>query len=147
MASNVYNNFLQKLLLAYLVTGADIRVALLMTNTTADTDKDAMNFVDDIGTLDECDATGYARIALASEASNVDDTNDRAEFDATDVSFTGLSGDATRAIQGALIIKHVTDDTDSIPIAFIDFASDIPATATQIDVPWNAEGILQAAQA
>ena len=62
MASNVFNNFLQKLLLSYLVTGADIRVALLMTNTTADMDKDAMNFVDDITTLDECDATGYARV-------------------------------------------------------------------------------------
>lgn len=48
MASNNFNNFLQKLLLSYLVTGADIRVALLMTNTTADMDKDAMNFVDDI---------------------------------------------------------------------------------------------------
>ena len=147
MASNVFNNFLQKLLAAYLVTGADIRIALVMTNTTCDTDKDAINFVANITTLDECDASGYARIALGSEASNVDDTNDRAEFDATDVSFTGLGGDATRAIQGALIIKFVTDDTDSIPIAFIDFASDIPATATQIDVPFSSEGILQVSQA
>ena len=123
----------------------DIRVALLMTNTTADTEVDAMTFVNQYGTLDECDATGYARVALASEAATADDANDRAEFDATDSSFTGLSGDATRATQGALIYKHVTNDTDSIPICFIDFSADIPTTATQIDVPWNAEGILQLA--
>lgn len=147
MANNAFNNALQKILLAYLVTGADIRVALLMTNTTADTDKDSINFVSNIGTLDECDAAGYARVALSTEASNVDDTNDRAEFDAVDASFTGLGGDATRAIQGALIIKHVTDDTDSIPIAFIDFTVDVSLAATQIDVPWSAEGIIQLALA
>lgn len=147
MASLVYNNFLQKLLLAYLVTSADIRVALVMTNTTADTERDGMNFMNSFTTLDECNATGYARVALASEASNVDDTNDRAEFDANDISFTGLSGNASRAYQGIVIYKHVTNDTDSVPIAFIEFPSTIPATATQVDVTFNAEGILQAAQA
>ena len=147
MASNVFNNALKRLVDGSIdLDTHDIRVALLMTNTTADTDKDAINFVANIGTLDECDATGYARVALASEAVNTDDANDRAEFDATDVSFTGLSGNATRAIQGALILKFVTNDSDNIPIAFIDFTADIPATATQIDIPWNAEGILQIAQ-
>ena len=147
MASNIFNNFLQKLLASYLVTGADIRCALLMTNTTADSDKDAINFVANITTLDECDAAGYARVAIGTEASNVDDANDRAEFDGADVSFTGLGGDATRDIQGALIFKFVTDDTDSVPIAFIDFTADIALAATQIDVPWSSSGILQATQA
>lgn len=147
MASNVFNNALQKILLAYLVTGADIRAALLMTNTTADTDKDSINFVADIGTLDECNASGYARVALANEASNVDNTNDRGEFDADDISFTGLGGNASRAFQGILIYKHVNNDSDSIPIAFIDFPTDLAATATQANVTFNAEGILQLAQA
>ena len=131
---------------AYIVTGADIRVALLMTNTTADTEAD-VDLMNAFSILDECDATGYARQALSSEAVNIDDTNDRAEFDATDVTFSGLSGNATRAIQGALIYKHVTNDTDSVPVAFIDFASDIPSTATSVTIPWNAEGILQGASA
>ncbi len=121
----------------------DIRVALLMTNTTADTEQDTIKFVTDFTTLDECDATGYARLALANEAVNIDDGNDRAELDADDSSFTSLSGDGTRDVQGALIYKHVTNDTDSPAIAFVDFSADIPSTATQIDVPWNAEGILQ----
>ena len=118
-----------------------------MTDTTADTEKDGIDFVDDIGTLDECDAAGYARVAIGSEASNVNDSSDRAEFDGNDVSFTGLGGDATRAIQGALVFKFVTNDTDSIPIAFVDFTTDMPLTATQIDVPWASGGILQLSQA
>ena len=124
----------------------DIRVALLMTNTTADTEPD-VDLMNAFTTLDECDATGYARVALASEAVNIDDTNNRAEFDANDASFTGLGGNAARAIQGALVYRHITNDTDSVPIAFIDFTADIPATATQIDIPWDAEGILQGASA
>ena len=122
----------------------DIRVALLMTNTTADTENDTIHDLADFTTLDECDATGYTRKALTTEAVNIDDVNDRAELDAADVSFTGLSGNATRNIQGALVFKYVDGTAaNDLAIAFIDFAADIPSTATQIDIPWNAEGIIQ----
>lgn len=122
----------------------DIRARLCMTNTTCDTEIDAVNDIADYTTVDPCDATGYADVALTSEAVAADDTNDRAEFDAADASFTGLGGDATRAIQGVLIYKYVDGtDANDIPIAFIDFASDIPLTATQVDIPWDAQGILQ----
>ena len=124
----------------------DIRVALLMTDTTADTQNDDVHDLADFTTLDECDATGYARVALASEAVNIDDGNDRDELDATNASFTGLSGDATRDIQGALVFKYVDGTAaNDLAIAFIDFTADIPKTATQIDVPWDAQGILQLA--
>mgnify|MGYP007002411401 FL=1 len=121
----------------------DIRARLCMTNTTCDTEVDAINTLANYTTIDPCDATGYADVALTSEAVNVDDTNNRAEFDATDLSFTGLGGDASRAIQGVLLYKYVDGtNANDLPIAFIDFTSDIPATATQIDIPWDAEGIL-----
>lgn len=124
----------------------DIRARLCMTNTTCDTEVDAINDLADYTLIDVCDASGYADVALGSEAVNVDDTNDRAEFDATDLSFTGLGGDASRDIQGVLLYKYVDGtNANDLPIAFIDFTSDIPATATQIDVPWDAEGILQLA--
>ena len=122
----------------------DIRGILCMTNTTVDTEDDIQT-TSAFTTLDECDATGYARLALASEAVNIDTVNNRAEFDANDLSFTGLSGNATRAIQGILLHEHITNDASSLPIVFVDFASDIPTTATQIDIPWNVEGIMQAA--
>lgn len=147
MASVVYHNAIAKMMSGDLDLNAhDIRVALLMTNTTADTENDTA-LMNGFTTLDECDSTSYARVALTTEAVNTDNTNNRAEFDADDASFTGLGGDATRAVQGALIYRHVTNDTDSVPIAFIDFTSDIPATATQIDIPWDAEGIIQGASA
>lgn len=145
MASLVYNKAKGNLMSGDIdLNTHDIRVALLMTNTTADTEPD-VDFMNGFSTLDECNSTGYARVALTGEAVNIDDANDRAEFDANDASFTGLGGDASRAIQGAIVFRHVTNDTDSIPICFVDFASDIPTTATQIDIPWNAEGILQLA--
>lgn len=124
----------------------DIRARLCMTNTTCDTEVDAINTLSNYTTIDPCDATGYADVQLSTEAVNVDDTNDRAEFDAVDLSFTGLSGDAARAIQGVLLYKYVDGtNANDIPLCFVDFAADIPATATQIDVPWDAEGILQVA--
>lgn len=149
MASNIYNAALASLVNGGIdLNSHDIRAKLLMTNTTADTEKDSIATVSAITTLDVCDATGYADVALASEAVNTDNTNDRAEFDATDISFTGLSGDGTRDYQGVLIYKYVDGtDANDIPIAFIDFAADVPSSATQVDVPWNAEGILQFAQA
>lgn len=124
----------------------DIRARLCMTNTTCDTEVDAISNLSSYTLIDVADATGYADVALTSEAVAADDTNDRAEFDAADVSFTGLGGDATRAYQGVLIYKYVDGtNANDIPIAFIDFATDVPLTATQVDIPWNAEGILQLA--
>ena len=120
----------------------DIRCALLMNNTTADTDA-GQTVLTGFGTLGDCDATGTSRQALASEAVTVDTPNNRAEFDAVDASFTGLGGDASFDYQGVLIYKHVTNDTDSIPIAFIEFTAQLALTATQVDIPWNVEGILQ----
>lgn len=143
MASFVYTH--AKYLLA---TGAidftsdDMRVLIVMTNTTADTEKD-VEFVDDFTTLDEYDGSSYARKALASEAVNQDDANDRAEFDATDIQWATL-GAGTRQAQAMVLIKHVTDDTDSLPIAYIDTGGfPFSGNGGNVDVTWNAEGILQ----
>ena len=119
-----------------------IKVALLMTNTTADTEVDNITFLTSYTTLDECDASGYARQTLASKTVTEDTSNDRGVFDAADVSFTGLGGNATRAIQGALIFKFVSTDANSPPLFFVDFTSDAPSNSTQIDIPWSASGLL-----
>jgi hypothetical protein len=139
MASQVFNIY--KALASW--AGSDIRAILCMSNTTADTEKDA-DTISGITTLDESDATGYARVALTGEASNIDDTNDRAEMDANDVVFSGLSGNATRDYQGVLLYRHVTNDTDSVPVVFVEFSSTVTKNATSVTIPWNAEGIIQA---
>jgi len=121
----------------------DIRAVLCMTNTTADTEN-TETLMNGFTTLDESDATGYARIDMSGLTITQDDGNNRAEFDATDLSFSGLSGDATRDYQGVLLYKHVTNDTDSIPLFFVEFTNTpVAKEATQVDVPWDAQGILQ----
>ena len=148
MASAIPNSALVRLITGDIDLNADdIRARLVMTNTTCDTEVDAINDLADYTTIDPADATSYADVALTGEAVAADDANDRAEFDATDISFTGLGGDASRAYQGVLLYKFVDGtNANDLPVCFIEFSGTIPATATQVDVPWNAEGILQAAQ-
>ena len=149
MASNIFNSALNSILNSTIdLDSDDIRARLCMNTTTCDTEKDAITDIADFTLVDVADATGYADVALTSEAVAVDDANDRSEFDAADVSFTGLSGDATRDYQGVLIYKYVDGtNANDIPIAFIDFTADITSAATQVDIPWSVEGILQLSQA
>lgn len=145
MAAHVFHTTLAKLIDGSIdLNTDDIRVALLMTNTTADTNTDP-NFLTDL-TLDECDGSGYVRKSLVTEAVNTDLTNDRAEFDADDVTWTALGNSATgRQIQGYLIYKHVGADSANIPILFRDFAATINPGGNDLVVQWNVEGILQLA--
>jgi hypothetical protein len=69
----------------------DIRAALVMTNTTADTDEDA-EFVGDVGTLDEYNGAGYARQALTTQVVTANLGADQAEFTAGYVDLPDPSG-------------------------------------------------------
>lgn len=144
MASFWYTYAAQKIMNGTLdLDTHDIRCALLMSNTTADTENDAQT-ISGFTTLDEMDGTNYARKTFASEAVNVDTTNDRGEFDAEDQTWTSL-GAGTRAVAGALIFRFITNDTDAIPIAYIDTGGfPITANGGNLTITWNAEGILQA---
>jgi hypothetical protein len=146
MADLVYTPAKKKILDGEIDFGAnDIRVALLMANTTGDTDEDA-EFISNIGTLDEMDGGNYARVAMAGEIVNVDTANNRAEFDANDTVFP-LLGIGTRQVAGILIYKHVTNDSNSIAIAWIDSPPTFPLNANGRDwrITWNAQGVLQLA--
>lgn len=123
----------------------DIRVALVMTNTTADTEEETAT-VSAFSTLDECDGANYSRKTLASQAVAIDATNDRVEFDFEDLTWTAL-GNGTRNLQGILILKHVTNDTDSVPIAFIEFAANQSPGGSDFTVAPDAEGAIQISQA
>lgn len=120
--------------------GDDIRVMLCMTNTTADSAFSSAN-VGDL-TLDEHDGANYVRKALGTQAVNEDTGNERAEFDAVDVTWTSL-GAGTRAIAGALIYKHVTNDADSVPVAWIDNPAFPNSNGGDYTIQWNAEGVVQ----
>ena len=126
----------------------DIRFIMVMTNTTADTERDK-TFIDQFTTLDEFDGGGshppsFAnREALVNQAMAVDEPNDRAEFDADNHPVSSIPA-GTRAIQGIIVYFHVTNDAASVPLLWID-SGGFPFTANGGDLvfSWNAEGIGQ----
>ena len=147
MASLVYNNAMLDSVTGDLDLAEgqdDIRVALLMTNTTGDTDEESAN-VAAIGTLDEMDGANYARKTLASQAVAIDTSNDRVEFDFEDLTWSSL-GNGTRDVQGMLVLQHNTNDSDSIPIVFVEFSSNQSPGGSDFTVTMDAEGVLQIAQ-
>jgi hypothetical protein len=125
----------------------DMRVLLVMTNTTADTDEDATT-IGGIGTLDEFDGTGYSAgvggQTLDNEAVAADNPNDRGEFDADDETFSGL-GNGTRQIAAGLLLKWITNQASSMPVAYIDTGGfPLDPNGGDLTFQWNVEGILQA---
>lgn len=115
---------------------------LVMTNTTADTDQDAAT-ISAIGTLDEMDGANYVRKTLAAEAFAEDLVNNRGEFQFTAPVWAAL-GAGTRQVAAAVLFKFVTNDADSIPIAYIDTGG-FPFTPGGGNFTFtpNAEGALQ----
>jgi hypothetical protein len=143
MASFVYTPAKTALLNADLdFATQDFRIILCMTNTTADTLQDAQ-FVGDVA-LDEYDGAAYARKTLAGEAVTEDAANDRAEFSANNIQWAAL-GAGTRQAQGMVLFRFVTNDADSPLVAWIDTGGfPFSGNGGNVDVTWNAQGILQA---
>lgn len=124
---------------------------IMLTNSTHVPDADD-SFIDDAGADDAIDgeivATNYTggfagagRKTLASVAITVDKTNDRAELDATDVTWTALGNGSNDTITGAVMVKEITNDTLSRVIAFIDF-TDTTTNGGDFTIQWDPEGIL-----
>lgn len=120
---------------------ADLRIILCMTNTTAGTQEDT-EFISGFTTLDEMDGANYARATLTSEAVNEDTTNNRAEFDFDNPVFTSL-GAGTRSVAGFILYVHVTNDTDSYPVVWVDTNFPFTANGGNLTLNINVEGFLQ----
>lgn len=119
----------------------DIRVLLLEAAT--DENPDDVDVAAVLARAGTTELVTYSRGALAGEATSQDDANDRAEFDATDITFSSVV--AQNAIVAFLVYKFITNDAGSIPILFNDSATGLPITpnGSDITITWNAEGILQ----
>ena len=123
----------------------DIRCLLVMTNTTADTEN-TKTTLSGFTTLDEMDGAGYTRQTLTGEAVAADNTNNRGEFTASDITFASVSA-GTRNVAGAILYRHITNDTDAIPIAYIDTAGTLAfpfvPNGGSIKIAANAQGLVQ----
>ena len=115
MANYIANNFL--LFLLDPIDGLTT-IEVILCGTSFDGD-DQDDFVGDITTLDECDATNYGsgwgnRSTLDNVAATVDDGNDRADLDADDEAFGALGNGTNFEIEHILLaIKGSSDDTDA----------------------------------
>jgi len=149
MASKIPNSALANLINGTIdLNSSDIRARLVMTNTTCDTEIDAINNLSNYTTIDPGDATGYADVALTGETVTANDTDNRGDFDtSSDIVFTGLGGDATRDYIGVLLYKYVDGtNANDVPLAYIEFTAVVPKEATQVTVPSSTTNLLQATQ-
>ena len=146
-ASFAYTDYARGALAADANLGtADIRLVLVMTNTTFDTDRD-ITTLGATATPDYYDGANHDSTnghAFTSEAVAADNANDRGEFTAAAITFTAL-GAGTRQAQGAVMFRWVTNIGSSKPIAFID-SGGFPFAGNGGNVTFtpNAEGLLQA---
>jgi hypothetical protein len=96
---------------------------------------------------DEADFTGYSRKAVTPGAATVDDTNERVDIDAPDVSAYTNSGGASQRTGKAVLCydPDTTAGTDStlVPILWwdCDITFDVGVATT---LPFNVAGILRA---
>ncbi len=129
--------------------GDDLRSLLVMTNTTADTELDKQT-LDAFTTLDEFDGAGYTRQTLTGKVVVEDTGNDRGEFSMDNITFGPIDA-GTRNIAGVLIFKFVTDDTDSIPVFWLDTGGGLtpPITPTggPLVIEASTEGLVQESSA
>jgi len=115
---------------------ADIRAMLV--DSVYVPDADHVN-VDDGAAANELSGTGYERKTLASKAVAQDDANDRAAFDAADLTWTGLDAGTAAAV---VLFQHVTNDADSILLAYIDSGFPFVSNGGDFVIQWNANGII-----
>lgn len=142
MATFVYRVAKQQKLLGDLHYDTDdIRVLLLQANSDVNSEDATIQAVLARAGTTELTSNGYARQALAGEAVSV--AGPRAFFDADDLDFAGLSQAASEQIVAAILFKHVTDDSDSVPIAHIDAGGFPVAPVGTLTLQWSGNGILE----
>jgi len=137
MASGIYNRFKANLMsgAVNLDSGGDtIKVALLDDNHSFVADHDTWSDV----SANEISGTGYTAggETLTNQSVTQDDTNDKAVFDADDVSWTSATFTAYHAV--------LYDDTlasDDL-ICSIDFGGAKSVSNGTFTIQWDADGII-----
>ena len=143
MADFAYNIAKKQLLDGDLDFNAPDDIRVLLLEAASDEDPDDVDVAAVLARAGTTELVTYTRGALANEATSQDDPNDRAEFDADDITFSSVV--AQNAIVAYLVFKFITNDAGSIPIMFVDSATGLPISTngSSITIAWNAEGILQ----
>ena len=150
MAQVVYNAKLKALLDGtFDFAAADIRVLLLQANSDINADDANVGAVLTRAGTAELTSTNYSRQALGGQATNQNNTDNRAEFDANDVTFSSVAQAASETVTGVLVFVHDTNDAGSTPLFFDDTLTGLPLTpnGSDITITWHANGIIHVAAA
>lgn len=110
----------------------DIRVLLVTSSYTPDID--AHDFVNDI--TNELSGGEYVRKALDGLDVVQNNTDDRAELEANNVTWTALEAGAGTPAR-AVIYKHVTNDSDSPLIGYVDLTAPPAPNGGDYTIRWN----------
>lgn len=132
-----------------LLTEALVKCMALQT----DDDTATFEFIGDVlgGTGVEVTSDGYTggfggagRKALAGKALTVDQGNNRAEFDCSDITWASIGAAPAQDWVALLIVLEDTNDATSPVIAHIDSATGLPLTPNGSDITLtiDAEGLL-----
>lgn len=135
MASGVYNRFKFGLMKAIYDLATEVVKAALLTNAYA-FNADNRFWSDVSG--NEVSGTGYGAGGQTASSPIVaqDNTNDRASFDAADVTW------ANSTITARYAILYDTATSSSDLICCFDFGQDYSSSNGNFTIQWNASGIL-----
>lgn len=150
MASLAYQAGIRELLDGGTVYLTDTIKVMLISTATAYTPNKDHDFVDEGGANDPVDAetnvTGYTRgfggagrKTLASKTITANDTNDRVELDAADVTWTALGAGET--LEAAIVIEEITNDAASPLLCYLD-PSNIATNGSDVTLQFATNGFL-----
>jgi len=108
-------------------TGGTVKLLLVQADGAHTFDPDNDFVADVLATANEEGASNYSRQTLSGKSVSQDNTNDKATFDAADVSWSNAF-DSANGVDGAYIYKEVTNDSDSPVFCFL--PSDDTSAAT-----------------
>jgi hypothetical protein len=152
MAVTFYNTVKHKLATAALnMSSATIKAILVENDGFAVADATAIEH-DFLGDFDsgggiashEFDGANYVRTTLASQTVTENATTDKTHFDADDFTISSL-GAGTNGIAGVLLYVHVTNDTDSYPVAYLPYGTVQVPDGSDFTVTWSSNGIIRIA--
>jgi hypothetical protein len=106
MGDVIYKGFYQALADGSLETTPDVRLLLVMSGFTGETEEDAINLAD-ITSLDEFDGIGYGRLDLANVTTGYVDADDEWQLDADDGDFGDPVAPGSDVIYGLVAYLHV----------------------------------------
>ncbi len=140
MASGIYDIGFEGVMDGSINWGADdIQVLLLKSSHTF---SEVQDFVSNIS-ADEVAGTGYSRKVLASKTTVFNSGAREYRFDAANIVWTQIQDDLTEISKAAVVFKQVTNDADSILIAYIEDSSALTFNDGEVTLAFDSTGVFK----